>query len=68
MTIPTLDDLQPARRGLPSGIGRDLLAVALILFGAAGLVAVAFIVDPLLGAAVLSVAALVIGLALGLGR
>lgn len=68
MTIPTLDDLQPSRRGLPSGVARDLLALAMILLGLVGLVVTAFVAHVLLGAAVVSLVVLGVGVALGIGR
>lgn len=67
-TIPSLDDLQPSRRGLPVGIVRDLLALLFVVLGCAGVVIVAAIQSPLLGALAGSLLLIVIGVALGTGR
>ena len=68
MSIPSLDDLQPRRRSLPSGTARDATALALVTVGLGGLVRTAFAVHPLLGTAVTSGLALAAGVALGQER
>lgn len=68
MSIPSLDDLQPRRRSLPTGTARDVAALALATVGVGGLMRTAFAVHPLLGAAVTSGLALAAGVALGQER
>jgi membrane protein YdbS with pleckstrin-like domain len=64
---PTTSTDAPAR-GLSARQIRELLAVALIVVGAAGMTAVLFAVHPLLGWAALSAAAVAVGVFLGLDR
>ncbi len=57
-----------ARPRVDGRLLRDVMAVVLILCGAVGVVAVSFAVSPLLGAATISVAAIIAGVLLGIDR
>lgn len=65
MTFPDLDAERASRAPVGLGLLLDGLGLLLVVVGALTLIVVGFLTDPLLGAAAIGLACVVLGLAIG---